>query len=64
MILDGLRTAEVIRKKIAEEVARQDEEITLAILHIGNDQSSMIYLESKEKACAEVGINTKILKFF
>lgn len=62
MILDGLRTAEVIRKKIAEEVARQDEEITLAILHIGNDQSSMIYLESKEKACAEVGINTKILK--
>lgn len=62
MILDGLRTAEVIRKKIAEEVARQYEEITLAILHIGNDQSSMIYLESKEKACAEVGINTKILK--
>ena len=62
MILDGLRTAEVIRKKIAEEVARQDEEITLAILHIGNDQSSMIYLESKEKSCAEVGINTKILK--
>ena len=62
MILDELRTAEVIRKKIAEEVARQDEEITLAILHIGNDQSSMIYLESKEKACAEVGINTKILK--
>ncbi len=62
MILDGLRTAEVIRKKIAEEVARQDEEITLAILHIGNDQSSMIYLESKEKACAEVGINTEILK--
>lgn len=62
MILDGLRTAEVIRKKIAEEVARQNEEITLAILHIGNDQSSMIYLESKEKACAEVGITTKILK--
>ena len=62
MILDGLRTAEVIRKKIAEEVARQGEEITLAILHIGNDQSSMLYLESKEKACAEVGITTKILK--
>lgn len=62
MILDGLRTAEVIRKKIAEEVARQGEEITLAILHIGNDQSSMVYLESKEKACTEVGITAKILK--
>lgn len=60
MILDGLRTAEVIRKKIAEEVAKQSEEITLAIIHVGDDQSSQIYLNSKEKACEEVGIKTRI----
>lgn len=62
MILDGLRTAEVIRKKIAEEVSKQGEEIKLAIIHVGNDLSSLMYLESKEKACGEVGINTVIFK--
>lgn len=62
MILDGLRTAEVIRKKIAEEVQKQKENITLAIIHIGTDISSLIYLDSKLKACEEVGIQTKVYK--
>lgn len=60
MILDGLRTAEVIRKKIAEEVQKQDEEVTLAIIYVGDDSSSLIYLGSKLKACEEVGIKTRI----
>lgn len=62
MILDGLRTAEVIRKKIAEEVQKQNENVTLAIIHVGTDASSLIYLESKLKACEEVGIQTKVYK--
>ncbi len=60
MILDGLKTAEVIRKKLAEEVQKQDEEVTLAIIYVGDDSSSLIYLGSKLKACEEVGIKTKI----
>lgn len=56
MILDGSKTAAVMRKKIAEEVNRINEPITLAIVQIGDDQSSMMYLRSKEKACSEVGI--------
>lgn len=62
MILDGLRTAEVIRKKLAEEVKKQNEEVTLAIIYMGNDSSSLIYLESKLKACEEVGIKTEIYR--
>lgn len=57
MILDGSKTAAVMRKKIAEEVNRINEPITLAIVQIGDDQSSMMYLRSKEKACSEVGIH-------
>lgn len=60
MLLDGYRTAEVIRKKIAEEVTKIKEPITLSIISVGEDQASRIYLESKVKACDEVGIITDV----
>lgn len=63
MILDGQRAAEVIKKKISEEVKKQDYEISLAIIHVGNDQSSEIYLNSKIKACEEVGIKSLVYRF-
>lgn len=63
MILDGLKTAEVIRKKIKEEVDKQDAEIKLSIIQVGDDQASMVYLESKERACDEVGIICETHKF-
>lgn len=63
MILDGLRTAEVIRKKITEEVQKQEDKITIAIIQVGEEQASLLYLESKEKACEEVGINAVSYKY-
>lgn len=63
MILDGVRTAEVIRRKIAEDVARAKEEITLAIFFVGNNPASQVYVRNKEKACEEVGIKVRLFKF-
>ena len=60
MVLDGSKTAAVIRKKIAEEVSRIEDPITIAIIQVGDDQASMMYLQSKEKVCKEVGINVDI----
>lgn len=63
MILDGVRTAEVIQRKIAEEVSRNKEDITLAIFMVGNNQASQIYVHNKERACEAVGIKARIYKF-
>ena len=63
MILDGVRTAEVIQRKIAEEVSRIKEDITLAIFMVGNNQASQIYVHNKERACEAVGIKARIYKF-
>lgn len=63
MILDGVRTAEVIQRKISEEVSRIKEDITLAIFMVGNNQASQIYVHNKEIACENVGIKARIYKF-
>ena len=63
MILDGVRTAEIIQRKIAEEVSRIKEDITLAIFMVGNNPASQIYVHNKEKACELVGIKARIYKF-
>lgn len=63
MILDGVRTAEIIQRKISEEVSRIKEDITLAIFMVGNNQASQIYVHNKEKACEAVGIKARIYKF-
>lgn len=63
MLLDGVRTAEIIQRKIAEEVARIKEDITLAIFMVGNNQASQIYVHNKERACELVGIKARIYKF-
>ena len=63
MILNGSKTAEVIRKKIKEEVVKLDAEIKLSIIQVGDNQASSVYLESKEKACDDVGIICETHKF-
>lgn len=59
MILDGKMVAEEIRHKVAEEVALIAEPITLALILVGENPASMLYVKNKIKACEEVGIKVK-----
>jgi len=65
-ILDGKAIAEVIRYEIAAEIAtlRSERKIVpcLAALLIGDDPASRIYVNNKEKACQQVGIESRILR--
>lgn len=61
MILDGKKTAEYIRKTVAEEVSKIEDDITLALIIVGENPASLVYVGNKEKACEEVGI--KVRKF-
>ena len=51
MILDGVKNADIIKRKIFEEVSRIKEDILLAILMVGKNPASEIYVSNKEKAC-------------
>ena len=62
MLLDGKKVAQVIKNKISEEVKKAGEDITLAIIEVGDDQASLIYLASKQRSCEELGIKTQIFQ--
>ena len=59
MILDGKKTADFITKRIAEEVELIEEPITLALILVGHNPASEVYVNMKKKACDAVGINVK-----
>ena len=63
MLLDGFKTAEELRKQIAEEIKINSYKITLAVIIVGDNPASQIYVANKQKACAEVGINSLRIAF-
>ncbi|MGI6400917.1 MAG: bifunctional methylenetetrahydrofolate dehydrogenase/methenyltetrahydrofolate cyclohydrolase FolD [Thermoguttaceae bacterium] len=61
-ILDGKGTAEAIRSEIKEAVARfiveHDVQPTLAVILLGDDPASQVYVRNKESACIKAGIRS------
>ena len=65
-LLDGKAIAEEIRREITTEVATLKAEKgivpCLAALIVGDDPASHIYINNKEKACRQVGIESRIVR--
>ncbi|MCX6348361.1 MAG: bifunctional methylenetetrahydrofolate dehydrogenase/methenyltetrahydrofolate cyclohydrolase FolD [Candidatus Aureabacteria bacterium] len=59
-IINGTEIARTILKEVREEVARVKRETGktpgLAVVLVGDDPASEVYVRAKEKACAEAGI--------
>ena len=63
-IIDGKQISLDIKNELKEKVTKYKEqgiEITLAVVKVGNDPASAVYVRNKEKACEYVGINSKTL---
>ena len=60
-IIDGkavsAKVKEAVRKE-AEELKKQGTEIGLAVVIVGNNSASRVYVNNKKKACEEVGFNS------
>ena len=54
-IIDGKTLAENLRKNIANEVKQYSRPPGLAVLLVGDDQASPVYVRHKSRACVEVG---------
>lgn len=62
-ILDGKALSNKIKEELKKEIKTFMIKPCLAVIQIGNDEASNIYIEAKKKACEEVGIWFKHIKY-
>ena len=63
MLLDGKALSDKIKEELAKKVKGYLVKPCLAVIQIGNDEASNIYIKAKEKACDKIGINFIHVKF-
>jgi methylenetetrahydrofolate dehydrogenase (NADP+) / methenyltetrahydrofolate cyclohydrolase len=56
LIIDGKKEAARIREEIKGKVEAMEKKPGLAVVIVGNDPASQIYVSGKEKACREAGL--------
>jgi len=57
-ILDGKALSSVIKARVKAEIERDNLKIGLAVVLVGNDPASVIYVKNKKNDCAECGIDS------
>ncbi|MBR1771677.1 MAG: bifunctional methylenetetrahydrofolate dehydrogenase/methenyltetrahydrofolate cyclohydrolase FolD [Lachnospiraceae bacterium] len=60
-LIDGKAISAQIKEECKERVAKLKEEgieVTLAVIQVGNDPASTVYVGNKKKACAYIGIRS------
>ena len=67
MIIDGKKISAVLREKLKEKVSKLKSTYNavpgLAVILIGEDPPSKIYVKNKEKSAIEVGINSEVIRY-
>ena len=64
-IIDGKKLAERLRSEMAAEASEMKKhgtEVTLAVVLVGDDPASAVYVRNKERACEKVGIRSLAFK--
>lgn len=59
MILDGVLLKNKILDELKEKIEKENLHIKLAIILVGDNEASKIYIRNKENACAKVGIKVE-----
>jgi len=60
-VIDGKRISAEIKDELREKVTQYKEQgitIKLAVIQVGNDPASSVYVNNKKKACAYIGIES------
>ena len=60
-IIDGKRISQEIKDELKEKVTvlkEQGTEVALAVIQVGNDAASSVYVRNKKKACEYIGIRS------
>ena len=60
-LIDGKKISKVIRDELKAEVEllkKQGRQVCLAVIQVGKDTASSVYVNNKKKACAYIGIES------
>jgi len=67
MIIDGKKASALLREKLKEKVSKLKSTYNvvpgLAVILVGEDPPSKIYVKNKEKSAIEVGINSEVIRY-
>lgn len=58
-IIDGKLISAQIKDELKEKVAKEHIKATLAVIQVGNDPASSVYVGNKKKACEYIGIGSR-----
>ncbi|MCI5884237.1 MAG: bifunctional methylenetetrahydrofolate dehydrogenase/methenyltetrahydrofolate cyclohydrolase FolD [Clostridiales bacterium] len=56
--IDGKQISQQIKDELKEKVKNENLDITLAVIQVGNDPASTVYVGNKKKACEYIGIRS------
>ena len=56
--IDGKQISAQIKDELKERVEKENLEVTLAVIQVGNDPASTVYVGNKKKACEYIGIRS------
>ena len=62
ILISGVEIRDNIEAELKEKVAKLDKKPCLAVIQVGDNQASNVYVRNKERACERVGIDTKTYK--
>lgn len=62
-LIDGKKIANEITQEVANDIFNKKLNVGLAVVLIGNDPASHLYVKLKKKACEKVGINFHLYRF-
>lgn len=58
-LIDGKKISDAVKNEIKEEVKNFSKKPTLAVILVGDDKASNVYVKNKGKACEYVGFGSK-----
>jgi methylenetetrahydrofolate dehydrogenase (NADP+)/methenyltetrahydrofolate cyclohydrolase len=62
-VVDGKAISSMIQKQLMEEIKEQSLNPKLAVIVVGHDPASQIYVKRKRKACEQIGIGSELHEF-
>lgn len=64
IIIDGKKLAEKILADLKKEIVAKQLKLKLAVVLVGQDPVSAVFVRQKEKACQKIGIGFELFQYF
>jgi methylenetetrahydrofolate dehydrogenase (NADP+)/methenyltetrahydrofolate cyclohydrolase len=62
-LLDGKKVSEAILARLHERIVEEELQVKLAVILVGNNPSSELYVKVKRKRCEQAGIGCEVLRY-